>query len=817
MLRRLALLTTCLALPLAASPAAWADAAPFDLSGPTLQVTVTHGAVTLPISQVPNLAPGDQLEIKADLPAGQSVHYLLVAAFLRGATNPPPMSWFHKAETWNHKAGADVLKTSVPEGAQQVILFLAPQTGGDFATLESAVRGRPGAFVRASQDLEQASLDRSRLDAYLAAIHKRDLGGDEGDPDRLKTVTPLLARSLGVKVNEDCFAKMANLQAACLTQGQDALVLNDGHSASIVQSLTSGSSADLAFQLSATPHADFGLYSPYVAAVMDIAKIMDSFRTAKYAYIPALATADGDRLTVLLNTAPSFHDQLSVLVTALPAIGPPQAPPLQPVDAKAAYCVQRPGLVLPVEGAPLAYSTDYAHAMALQLKTKDGGTLDLPARADAEAGGFVVDTKSFDPAKVDDQTDAVLHGQWGFSAFAGPTFQMQSSHTAAWRVAADDEQALVVGRDDTVRLEGRQAACVESVTLRQPSGDGGVLEWKAAQPDQLAVTVPLVNAGPGSVTLLVKQYGMAEPQAVALKSYVEAGHLQSFTLHAGDTAGELTGARLDQVTGLTLAGVQFKPGVMTSAHGGDALTLDMADPKGADKLTAGQVATAKVTLADGRTQSLKVIVTGPSPSVTLIAKSVQPAESADPIAIRLTGPDELRQGAVISFSLRAHQPARFSGDETIEVAAAGGGASARLTEQSGLTLEDAQVAVATLDTAKAFNGSAFGPLRYRVVTDDGGGDWQPLATLVRLPTLRDLKCDQGPERPCELSGSNLFLIDQVAADPSFSRAIKAPEGFPGYVLAVPHPTGGRLYIRLRDDPGVVNEAVIPAGRELSRR
>jgi len=812
MLRRLAFLTACLAVPLAAPRVSLADAAPFDLSGPTLEVKVTHGGVTLPISQVPNLAAGDQLEIRADLPTGQSVHYLLVAAFLRGATNPPPMSWFHKAETWNHKAGADVLKASVPDGAQQVIVFLAPQTGGDFATLAGAVRGRPGAFVRASQDLDQASLDRSRLDAYLAAIHKRDLGGDQGDPDRLKTVTPLLARSLAIKVNEDCFEKMANLQAACLTQGQDALVLNDGHSASIVQSLTSGSSADLAFQLSATPHADFGLYSPYIAAVMDIAKIMDSFRTAKYAYIPALATADGDHLALLLNTAPSFHDQLSVLVTALPAIEPPQAPPLQPVDAKAAYCAQRPGLVLPVEGAPLAYSTDYAHAMALRLKTKTGETLDLPVRANAEAGGFVVDTTGFDPARFDEQTDAVLHGKWGFAPFDGPTFQLQSSHAEAWRVAADDEQALVVGRDDVVRLEGRQTACVERVTLR----DGGALDWKAPQPDQLAVTVPLAGAGPGPVTLLVKQYGMAEPQAVPLKSYAEAGRLQSFTLHAGDTAGELSGARLDQVTGLSLAGVQFKPGEMTSARGGDALTLDMVDPKGVEKLAAGEVAMAKVTLADGRTQSLKVTVTGPSPSVALIGKSVLPGAAADPIAIRLTGADELRQGAVITFSLRARQPATFSGDDAIEVAA-GGGASARLTEQSGLTLEDAQVAVATLDTAKAFNGSAFGPLRYRVVTGDGSGDWQPLATLVRLPTLRELKCDQGPERPCELSGANLFLIDSVASDPSFSHAIKAPEGFPGSALAVPHPTGGRLYIRLRDDPGVVNEAVIPAARELSRR
>jgi hypothetical protein len=803
MLRRLCCLSACLALPAAAI----ADAAPFDLSGPTLEVRVTHGGVTLPISQAPNLSAGDQLEVRADLPSGQSVRYLLVAAFLRGATNPPPSSWFHQAQTWNHKGGADVLRAGVPDGAQQVIVFLAPQTGGDFATLVGAVRGRPGAFVRASQDLEQASLDRSRLDAYLAAVR------NAGDPERLKTVTPLLARSLSIKLNEDCFQKMADLQAACLTQGQDSLVLNDDHSASIVQSLTSGSSADLAFQLSATPHADFGLYSPYIAAVMDIAKIMDSFRTAKYAYIPALAIADGDKLALLLNTAPSFHDQLSVLVTALPAIEPPQAPPLTAVAPKAVYCADRPGLVLPVEGAPLAYSTDYAHAMALRLKTKGGETVDLPVKADAEAGGYVVDTKGFDAAKFDDQTDAVLHGLWGFAAFDGPTFELQSSHAAAWRLADGDDQALVVGREDTVRLEGRQAACVESVALRlgAGSGAGDPLEWKAAQPDELAVTVPLAGAGPGPVTLLVKQYGMTEPQAVSLRSFAEGGRLQSFTLHAGDVTGVLDGGRLDQVTGLTLAGVAFKPGIMTSERGGDELALDMVDAQDVAKLAAGQTATAKVAMADGRTQSLKVTIAGPSPSVSLIGKSVQPGEPAQLLAIRLTAPDELRQGAVMTFSVRARQPARFSGHEAIEVAAADGEASAKLTEQSGLTLEDAQVAVATLDTGKAFNSSAFGPLRYRLVTDDGAGDWQPLATLVRVPTLRGLKCE-GPERPCELSGADLFLLDSVASDPSFSHAVKMPEGFPGYALSVPHPVGGRLYLRLRDDPGVVNELETPAAR-----
>ncbi|HZZ89220.1 MAG TPA: hypothetical protein VFE13_12905 [Caulobacteraceae bacterium] len=795
MLRRLAFL--CLAAWLSLPAVASADAAPFDLQGPILEVNVTHAGAALPISEVPNLAVGDQLLVKADLPAGQSVHYLLVAAFLRGATNPPPTSWFHRAETWHHAKGGDVLKAVVPEGAQQVIVFLAPQTGGDFDTLVGAVRGRPGAFVRASLDLNQAALDRSRLDAYLAAIR----GADHGDPERLRAMTPLLARSLAIKLNTDCFQRMADLQAACLMQGQDALVLNDGHSASIVQALTSGVSADLAFQLSATPHADFGLYSPYVAAVMDIARILDSFRTAKFAYIPALSTASGDKLALLLNTPPSFHDQLSVLVTALPSIEPVQAPPLQPVDPKAVYCADRPGLVLPVEGAPLAYSTAFAHDMSLRLKSKSGAPVELPARADPEAGGYVVDTRGFEAAKFEDQTEATLHGAWGFSPFEGPTFQLQSSHPEAWRVAEGDEQALVVGRDDTLRLEGRQASCVKSVTLRE-SGQG--LAWNAEATDRLSIVVPLAGASPGPVTLLVKQYGMAQPQTVALKSYAEAGRLQSFTLHAGATSGVLQGARLDEVTGLTLAGVAFKPGALVSVRGGDELTLDMTDPGAVSKLAAGQTAVAKVALADGRTVSLKVAITGPSPSATLIGKGVAPAAAEPAIAVRLTSPDELRQGAVLSFSLRARQPSRFTGREAIEVATTGG-ASVKLTSQNGLILVDPQVAVATLDTAKAFDGSAFGPLRYRLVTEDGAGDWQPLGTLVRAPTLKALKCEQGAEHPCQLEGAKLFLIDAIAADPGFAHAVKVPIGFPGYSLAAPHPVGGKLYLRLHDDPSAVNE------------
>src|SRR5213594_5277617 len=144
-----------------------ADSAAFDLSGPRIDVRVTRGGKTLPIAQVPNLQPGDRIWLHPDLPEDQSAHYLLVAVFFRGSTNPPPDNWFTKAETWKKKAGEEGIVITVPQGAQQVLLFLAPETGGDFSTLRSTVQGKPGAFVRASQDLNQASFDRSRLDQYI--------------------------------------------------------------------------------------------------------------------------------------------------------------------------------------------------------------------------------------------------------------------------------------------------------------------------------------------------------------------------------------------------------------------------------------------------------------------------------------------------------------------------------------------------------------------------------------------------------------------------------------------------------------------------
>src|SRR5258705_9175046 len=133
----------------------------FDLSGPRIDIKVTRGAKTLPIAQVPNLQPGDRLWVRTDMPDSQSARYLLIAAFLRGPANPPPGHWFLKVETWAKNVREEGTVFTVPPDAQQALLFLAPRTGGDFSSLRSAVQHKPGSFVRASQDLGRASLDRT--------------------------------------------------------------------------------------------------------------------------------------------------------------------------------------------------------------------------------------------------------------------------------------------------------------------------------------------------------------------------------------------------------------------------------------------------------------------------------------------------------------------------------------------------------------------------------------------------------------------------------------------------------------------------------
>ena len=245
-----------------------AENAAFDLAGPRVEMTVNRAGKTLPIAEVPNLQPGDRLWIHPDLPEDQAVRYLLVIAFLRGTTNPPPDDWFTRAETWNRNVRAEGILVTVPQDAQQALLFLAPATGGDFDALRGAVRSKPGVFVRASQDLNQASLDRTRSDKYLSEVKK----ASDFDPKALHERSALLAQTLGIRLEEQCFDRPPEQQSTCLTQNTDQLVLDDGHSESMVAALTSDPSTDLMGKVTATSIAGGGFYSAYVGAVVDLAK-----------------------------------------------------------------------------------------------------------------------------------------------------------------------------------------------------------------------------------------------------------------------------------------------------------------------------------------------------------------------------------------------------------------------------------------------------------------------------------------------------------------------------------------------------------------
>ena len=789
---------------------AFADPAPFDLAGPRIEVKVKRGDQTLPITAVPNLAAGDKLWIYPDFPAGQDAHYLLIAAFLRGSTNPPPESWFFKAETWDKKF-AEGLYVTVPEGAQQVLLFLAPATGGDFKTLVNAVRGRPGAFVRASQDLNQASLDRSRLDAYLNAVHRINTT----DPGKLKDVSPLLARSLGMKLDKDCLDKVIEEQASCLVQKQDGLILNDGHSMSIVGALTSGAAGDLSMQASYTPRANFGYYSPYIASIMDIARIMDSFHTAEYQYIPALASQHENALDLKLNTPPSFHNPKSVLVVALPPVEAAQPPPLHPVDEKQAFCATKNPLVLPADGAPLVFSTGYARDMVLRLQAGDK-KIDLPLKADAARGGFVVDHKATEQKATSFALQGPLtgsvHGFWGFTPFEGPTFHLQGAREQKWELASADQDSLVVGRDATFHLQADDTACVDSIQFRDGHGKELKAEWKPVASDRVEVTLPLKDAQPGSLTLLIQQAGLDKPQEVSVHTFAEAGHLESFTLHAGDPQGLLKGSRLDEVARVTVNGIQFEPEKLSNAQGSDELLLETKDLKAADGLAAGEQLKVEVALHDGRTVDLQTTIAAARPKVNLMGRSIETNEASAASDIQLASPDELPQNSKLTFSLKAQFPATFSRDEKIEVATEDASYSTLLSMADGtLTLQDAKTALASLNPGKAFGASAFGPLRFRLIDGSGAkGDWQPLATLVRLPDLQNLKCPPSSDLPCTLTGSDLFLVDSVSGDAQFSHPVQVPDGFPGSALAVPHPDGAGLYVKLRDDPSVVNLVTLEA-------
>jgi hypothetical protein len=174
-------------------------------------------------------------------------------------------------------------------------------------------------------------------------------------------------------------------------------------------------------------------------------------------------------------------------------------------------------------------------------------------------------------------------------------------------------------------------------------------------------------------------------------------------------------------------------------------------------------------------------------------------------------PEALPQDSRLSFFLKTDAPSGFPRTEKVEIAAVDGSFSSTLSLADGsLIQQDANSVLALLDPLKAFGPAAFGPLQFRGVDVDGGkGDWQPLATIVRVPTLKEIRCPDTTEKPCTLYGSNLFLLDSVSADSQFKGAVTVPEAYVSDSVDVPRPYGTRLYIKLRDDASTIATVTLP--------
>ena len=575
--------------------------------------------------------------------------------------------------------------------------------------------------------------------------------------------------------------------------------------------MTNGDTLNLVNAISSTTLGGGGAYSPYIGAIVDTARILSSLHTAHFQYIPALALPTEDTLNLRLNMPPSFRNPKSVVVIALPPLGPSRPEPLHQINPGDDFCVQKPSLVLPAEGAPLVFATHLAHDLVLHIdgqESRKGLPVDLPLIPDPARGGLILVHPA--PQLPDGELVGVVRGKWGFDEWQGPHFLLRASQPGHWSLDSADESALVVGRDDTLHLSGQNTLCVEKVEQQAKDSGTSKLLWTSPNPNELRVTVPMKDAAPGPVSLSIFQYGLDAPQTLSLQAYADAASLDRFTLSAGDAEAYLRGTRLDEVAKAELEGISWTPGNLTRVQNLDQLKMETSGST--IKLKPGKRYTANVHLLDGRKLKVPVSVDPPRPQAVLLNKGVQFDSAAQPVPVVLGSQDDLPVQGHLVFFLKSTTPSHFSRDEKVEVASTDSGFQTTLSLADGnLMLEDASTAVARLDPLKSFGLSAFGPLRARVVSADGAaGDWFPLGTLVRLPGFQDLRCPRAQSRPCVLSGSNLFLARAFSSTPDFADPAQVPVDFTGTELEVPHPaSGGTLYIKLRDDPGTVQTLNMP--------
>ena len=328
---------------------------------------------------------------------------------------------------------------------------------------------------------------------------------------------------------------------------------------------------------------------------------------------------------------------------------------------------------------------------------------------------------------------------------------------------------------------------------------------------------PQHEVKPGDLELNIQQFGEPKPDEVTTRTFATPAHIAAVEIHAGDRSLVLSGTSLGQVESLTLGDLVFTPqpdGPATTTDAASTLRLALAKDALAPPTHVAEKLNAQVTLRDGRSLKVPVVVAAARPAVTLLSKTAAPVAGQ---AIALTNPDDLPLSQKLSFTLKTVAPFPRNGQVEIETVDGTLRTVLTLAPSGGLVLQDPHTVVATLDPLRSFGPSAFGPVHLRAVYPETAGtaptsDWLPLATLVRLPTLTQMDCPTDATQPCTLTGSSLYLIQAISTDPGFANPVAVPDGYVGGTLSVPGPLPATVYLRLRDDPATIDPAVIPAAQ-----
>ena len=158
--------------------------------------------------------------------------------------------------------------------------------------------------------------------------------------------------------------------------------------------------------------------------------------------------------------------------------------------------------------------------------------IELPVTADPSRGGLVL--KQPAPALPSGELVGVIHGKWGFDDWTGPQFHLLSPQPGGWTLAAADQSALVVGREDILHFDGQRSLCIDKVEEHAGARKTQTTDLEVPQTRRLQVSVPMKDAAPGPVTVAIYQYGVEKPESSPMMAFADAASLDRLTLSAGD-------------------------------------------------------------------------------------------------------------------------------------------------------------------------------------------------------------------------------------------------------------------------------------------